>query len=70
MSNPESLMYGHFFKSSLASRLHRTAMAASPWEVMLGHPRLSNVCNNEHLDNETKDLSVMSLQYDMLIVSR
>jgi len=63
-------MDGHFFKSTLASRLHRTAMAASPWDVMLGHPLLSNVCNNEHLDNETRDLSVMSWQYEMFIVSR
>lgn len=63
-------MKGHFFKSSLVSRLHRTAMAASPWQVMCGHPLLSNVCNIEHFDNDTKDLSVMSLQYDMFIVSR
>jgi hypothetical protein len=38
--------------------------------VIRGHPRLSNVFNLEHFDSANKELSVMSIQYDIFIISR
>jgi hypothetical protein len=44
-------------------------MAARPRDVIRGHPRLSNVFNLEHFESDSKELSVMSIQYDILIIS-